>query len=363
MNKIALIVGARPNFMKIAPIERECQHRGIQTILIHTGQHYDYNMSEIFFKDLNIREPDIHLNVGSDSHAKQTAKIMIEFEKVCIDENPSLVLVVGDVNSTIACTIVAKKMNIPVAHVEAGLRSGDRSMPEEINRILTDSISDLLLTPSIDGNENLLSEGIPSDRIHFVGNIMIDSLYDAIERCNGIKSDLSLPDKYGLLTLHRPSNVDDKSKLTEIIQTIIEISNHIKIFFPIHPRTKNKLIEFGLMSTLKSSDDIILTEPLGYLDFIQAMSSSSLILTDSGGLQEETTALGIPCLTIRENTERPITILEGTNTLVGTSKSKILEEFYTLKSKDFSSNGKKPKFWDGRTSSRIIDVVEGYLND
>ena len=361
--KLLLVVGARPNFMKIAPIDRECKHRGIETILVHTGQHYDQNMSDVFFKDLNMRKPDIHLNVGSASHSVQTAKILIEFEKVCIEHEPSIVVVVGDVNSTIACTVVAKKMNIPVAHVEAGLRSGDMNMPEEINRLMTDCVADILLTPSLDADENLKKEGVALDRIQFVGNIMIDSLYDAVQRCGKVAEEqFGLDGDYALLTLHRPSNVDSKDALEPLIRTMIKISNFIPILFPVHPRTKIRLDTFGLTSLFENAN-ILLTEPLGYLDFISIMAESKIVLTDSGGLQEETTALGLPCLTLRENTERPITIHEGTNQLVGISSQKILDAFYDLQSTNFSTKGRIPKFWDGRTASRIIDSIVGFLNE
>lgn len=362
--KLLLVVGARPNFMKIAPIDRECAARGIETILVHTGQHYDENMSDIFFQDLNMRQPDIHLNIGSASHSVQTAKILVEFEKVCILEKPSIIVVVGDVNSTIACTLVAKKMNIPVAHVEAGLRSGDMSMPEEINRLMTDCVADLLLTPSQDADENLKNEGVASNRIKFVGNIMIDSLLDAIQRCGNVAEErFGLRDDYGLLTLHRPSNVDSKEALEPLIQTMIEISKTTPIVFPIHPRTKIRLENFGLFELLENQENIHISDPLGYLEFISVMSRSKIVFTDSGGLQEETTALGLPCLTIRENTERPITIHEGTNRLVGTSREIILDAYRKLESTNFTTDGKIPKYWDGRTASRIIDSIVGFFDE
>ena len=310
---ICLIVGARPNFMKIAPINREFRRRGIETLLVHTGQHYDQNMSDVFFEDLNMKSPDVHLNVGSGSHATQTAKIMMEFEKVCDEHDFSMVVVVGDVNSTIACTLVAKKLGILVTHVEAGLRSFDREMPEEINRILTDSISDLLLTPSLDGNENLQNEGVSNTRVEFVGNIMIDSLYDALERVremdiNPAKA-LNL-ERYSVVTLHRPSNVDSEEMVVQLVEHLVEISKKIAIVFPMHPRTRNNLRKFGKLSILESEPSIYLLDPLGYLEFVSLVGSSTLVITDSGGLQEETTSLSIPCLTLRENTERPITITE-----------------------------------------------------
>jgi len=363
MDKIALIVGARPNFMKIAPIDRECRRRGIETLLIHTGQHYDANMSDIFFEDLNMKSPDIHLNVGSGSHATQTAKIMIEFEKVCDEHRFAMVVVVGDVNSTIACTIVAKKLGIPVAHVEAGLRSFDREMPEEINRILTDSISDLLLTPSLDGNQNLENEGISKDRIKFVGNIMIDSLYDALDRVkireiNPAKK-INL-ERYAVVTLHRPSNVDVEEKVNQLISHLVKISRRIPIVFPMHPRTRNTFERFGKLGVLENELDIHLLEPLGYLEFVSLIGSCKLVITDSGGLQEESTSLGIPCLTLRENTERPITITEGTNQLVD-DLSKLQEAVNSALTNEQQVTPRKPMYWDGRTAERIVDSVVSFL--
>lgn len=363
MDKIALIVGARPNFMKIAPIEREFSKRGIGTLLIHTGQHYDANMSDVFFEDLNMRWPDVHLNVGSGSHATQTAKIMIEFEKVCAEHTFAMVVVVGDVNSTIACTVVAKKLGIPVAHVEAGLRSFDREMPEEINRILTDSISDLLLTPSLDGNQNLQNEGIPEDKIKFVGNIMIDSLYDALDRVKD--SDIN-PAKqlnletYSVVTLHRPSNVDVEIKVNQLIPHLVNISHKIPIVFPMHPRTRNTFERFGKLSLLENEPAIHLLEPLGYLEFVSLIGSSTIVITDSGGLQEETTSLGIPCLTLRENTERPITITEGTNQLVS-DLTTLHTRVETILTNDRQIAPQKPMFWDGKTAERIVNSIVSFL--
>lgn len=362
---IALVVGARPNFMKIAPIEREFSSRGVETLLIHTGQHYDHNMSDVFFEDLNMRTPDIHLNVGSASHAVQTAKIMISFEEVCNEHKPEMVLVVGDVNSTIACTLVAKKMGIPVTHVEAGLRSFDMEMPEEINRILTDSVSDLLLTPSRDGDENLRKEGVEEERIKFVGNIMIDSLFDAVKRTEVRAFDIGveLPTSgYGVITLHRPSNVDEPEVLKNLVEVISELSEEIEMIFPAHPRTKIRLDNNGLTTILDDNPRIHLIEPLGYLDFVTLISKSSIVLTDSGGLQEETTALGIPCLTIRENTERPITITEGTNQLVGINPEMIRQGFANAFQSKGDADQPCPEYWDGKTASRIADAVLGFLS-
>ena len=355
---VCLIVGARPNFMKIAPIDRELRKRGIETLLVHTGQHYDQNMSDVFFEDLNMKSPDVHLNVGSGSHATQTARIMIEFEKVCNDHEFAMVVVVGDVNSTIACTLVAKKLGILVTHVEAGLRSFDREMPEEINRILTDSISDLLLTPSVDGNENLANEGVPENRVKFVGNIMIDSLYDALDR---VKSNDSNPAKklginrYCVVTLHRPSNVDIEDKVVELVENLVQVSHKIPIVFPMHPRTRNNLRKFGKLSVLENESSIHMMEPLGYLEFVSLIGGSSLVITDSGGFKKKRHHW-VSLLTLRENTERPITITEGTNQLitdVSTLQISVDAALQNLSVKE----PKKPKYWDGKTAKRIVDAI------
>ena len=345
--------------MKIAPINREFRRRGIETLLVHTGQHYDQNMSDVFFEDLNMKSPDVHLNVGSGSHATQTAKIMMEFEKVCDEHDFSMVVVVGDVNSTIACTLVAKKLGILVTHVEAGLRSFDREMPEEINRILTDSISDLLLTPSLDGNENLQNEGVSNTRVEFVGNIMIDSLYDALERVremdiNPAKA-LNL-ERYSVVTLHRPSNVDSEEMVNQLVEHLVEISKKIAVVFPMHPRTRNNLRKFGKLSILEAEPSIFVLDPLGYLEFVSLVGGSTLVITDSGGLQEETTSLSIPCLTLRENTERPITITEGTNKLI-TDLSILQSSIDEALTSESIQNKQKPKYWDGRTAERIVNAI------
>ena len=355
---IILVVGARPNFMKIAPLYSELKRRGVEQILLHTGQHYDDNMSKVFFDDLGMPKPDIYLGIGSGSHAYQTATVMIEFEKICMELNPSLVVVVGDVNSTVACSIVCAKLTISCAHVEAGLRSFDRGMPEEINRILTDSVADLLLTPSPDGDENLLAEGVAKERIKRVGNVMIDSLYSNLERAkeSNILSDLDVKKRYAVLTLHRPSNVDDKEIFTGILGALENIGQQIQLVFPIHPRTEKNAKEFGIYQRLKAIPNIILTGPLGYLDFVALMASSTLVLTDSGGLQEETTALGIPCITLRENTERPITVTEGTNTVVGCDP--LLIESTAFNALEGNGKvGKVPEMWDGNAAERIADVI------
>jgi len=357
---VILVVGARPNFMKIAPIHAELKRRGISQILLHTGQHYDENMSKVFFDDLGMPQPDIYLGIGSGSHATQTAKVMVEFEKVCNEHNPSMVIVVGDVNSTVACSMVCAKEWIPCAHVEAGLRSFDREMPEEINRLITDAIADYLLTPSPDGDENLRNEGVSEERIKRVGNVMIDSLFNNLERSKNstIHSDLNIEKgNYGVLTLHRPSNVDEKDAFTGIISALEEIGSRIPLVFPLHPRTKNRAEQFGLTTRLESIPNIVLTGPAGYLDFVALMAESKLVLTDSGGLQEETTALGIPCLTLRENTERPITVTEGTNTIVGNDPQVIIDAANEIL-ENGGKAGRIPELWDGKTAERIADIIQ-----
>ncbi len=367
MIKVLNIVGARPNFMKIAPIHREMQRRENEflPLIVHTGQHYDAAMSDSFFEDLGIPAPDFHLEIGSASHAVQTAKIMMAFEPVVLQEKPDWVLVVGDVNSTIACALVCSKLGIKVAHVEAGLRSGDLTMPEEINRLLTDRISDLLLTPSPDGDENLLKEGISEDRIKLVGNVMIDSLFYSLEKSKNskVREDLNLTEKeYAVLTLHRPSNVDEKETFAGILEALTEISSKIPIIFPAHPRTRSRISEFGFEDLIENSN-IKLIEPLGYLDFLRLYSGARLVLTDSGGLQEETTALSIPCLTLRENTERPITIELGTNELVGINPEKIKESAFQVLENAAKKDAKIPPFWDGKTAERICDALYQWITD
>ena len=357
---VILVAGARPNFMKIAPIYQEIAKRGIEQLLVHTGQHYDANMSQVFFDDLGIPEPDIHMGVGSGSHAKQTAAIMVGFEKICIEHNPSLVVVVGDVNSTLACAIVASKMHVATAHVEAGLRSGDMAMPEEINRLVTDAISDILLTPSRDADQNLLKEGRTEDDIYFVGNIMIDSLFGTLDRVgeSSIIGDLDLESgEFGVLTMHRPSNVDDRQILEGILESLREICKSVRLVFPVHPRTSNKIAEFQLTSEFEEIDNLTMIDPVGYLDFIALVSNSKIVITDSGGIQEETTALGIPCITMRENTERPITVSHGTNRIVGTKPSSIISEVESSLGES-GVNSQIPEFWDGKTAKRIVDVFE-----
>lgn len=363
MLKVLLIAGARPNFMKIAPIYAEMKRRPSEFVpmIVHTGQHYDAAMSDAFFDDLGMPKPDIYLGVGSGSHAVQTAKIMTEFEPVVLEQRPDWVLVVGDVNSTIACALVSAKLGIKVAHVEAGLRSRDRAMPEEINRILTDAISDLLLTTSQDADENLKQEGIPAEKIRFVGNVMIDSLLEHLKIAEGsaIRDKLGLTDgNYAVVTLHRPSNVDERAVFGGILDALLSVAKKLPVVFPVHPRTQGKIDEFGFNEMIATSN-IKLIEPLGYLDFMRLYSGAKLILTDSGGLQEETTVLGIPCLTLRNNTERPITIEMGTNILVGTDPEKIKNAALSVLSGEMATSKRNvPPLWDGKAAGRICEVLK-----
>jgi len=362
--KIINIVGARPNFMKIAPImDAMAESNIIDPVLLHTGQHYDEKMSDMFFRELGIPKPDIYLGVGSLSHAKQVARIMELFDDICISEKPDGVLVVGDVNSTMACSLVAAKQGIKVIHVEAGLRSYDRTMPEEINRLVTDSIADLLLTPSIDASENLLREGVSPEKIEMVGNVMIDTLFKFMPKFekSAILEQMNLePKTYVLVTMHRPSNVDEKENLQKILNVFEEIGKKAKVVFPVHPRTLKNIKHFGLEDRISKMKSLILCEPLGYLDFQKLMSNAGLVITDSGGVQEETTALGIPCITVRENTERPITISVGSNELTGNNYEKI-----TSLAKDaLAGKWKKcevPKLWDGKAAKRIVKILENRI--
>ncbi len=346
--------------MKVAPIYAEMKRRPteFEPVIVHTGQHYDAAMSDAFFDDLGLPKPDIYLGVGSGSHAVQTGRIMTEFEPVVLERKPDWMLVVGDVNSTIACALVSAKLGIRVAHVEAGLRSRDRTMPEEINRILTDAISDLLFTTSQDADENLKSEGVPADKVRFVGNVMIDSLFEHLKTAerSTVRTDLGLSGDYGVVTLHRPSNVDDQHTFAGIMSALGEISRYLPLVFPVHPRTRQRIIDQGLAAQLQDSN-IRLIEPLGYLDFLRLYSGARLVLTDSGGLQEETTVLGIPCLTLRNNTERPITIEMGTNVLVGTDPQKIMTAAMRSLSAERHEAPKLP-LWDGRASVRICDELQ-----
>ena len=358
--KILSVVGARPNFMKVVPIIRAAKkYKNITHILVHTGQHYDHVMSGSFFKDLGIPRPNINLGIGSGSHAAQTGRIMIEFEKVLLTYQPDVVLVVGDVNSTLACSIVTVKLRIPLAHVEAGLRSRDRDMPEEINRLVTDCVADILFTTSPDANLNLEKEGLPKTRIFFVGNVMIDTLFNNINRAEKSKilSKLSLYKKhYALMTLHRPSNVDSAKTLASILSAVKMIQNKIKIVFPVHPRTLKNIKHFMPKESLQSMKNLLLINPLGYHDFLKLMKNAKFVMTDSGGIQEETTALGVPCLTLRENTERPITVTHGTNILVGMNKNLLIKESLKILNGK-SKKGQRPKYWDGRASLRIIQKL------
>jgi len=363
--KIVNVVGARPNFMKMAPLVRALRGRGIDQRLVHTGQHYDDNMSKVFFEDLEMPPPDIYLGVGSGSHAEQTARVMVEFEKVCQEVKPDLVVVVGDVNSTLACSVVSAKLWIPVAHVEAGLRSGDWRMPEEINRVVTDRLAEILLTHSPDADEHLAREGVPPERIHRVGNIMIDSLVANLEKArrSGVLDELSLDSRgYAVVTLHRPSNVDEPATLLRIMGVLHEIAERLPVIFSCHPRTAVRLQGLESYDRLAVRGDLRVLPPLGYLDFLHLLSQSRLVLTDSGGLQEETTYLGIPCITIRENTERPITLTAGTNVLAGTDPEKILTAARPALDGEAVVGG-APEKWDGKTAPRIVDVFENWWRD
>ena len=362
MLRIINVAGARPNFMKIAPVIEEMRRRSdrIEPLLVHTGQHYDESMSDSFFEYLQIPRPDINLEVGSGSHSEQTARIMIAFEQILLKHPPDWVVVVGDVNSTVAAAMAAAKMLVRVAHVEAGLRSRDRTMPEEINRVVTDALADLLLTPSLDANQNLLREGVSPEKIRFVGNVMIDTLYRNVERARSspILDRLNLKaGRFCAMTLHRPSNVDDKRTLTGIVDALELICERLPIVFPVHPRTRDRLEQFGLSERISKRRSLILTEPLGYLDFLQLYSNSRLVLTDSGGVQEETTVLGIPCLTLRQTTERPITVTEGTNRVVGNDPEVIKREALAALEQPVRP-ARAPELWDGHAAIRIVDAIE-----
>lgn len=362
--KVINIVGARPNFIKMAPLIRAMnKYRGeIEHRLVHTGQHYDEQMSKAFFIDLGIPKPDIDLGVGAGSHAEQTAGIMVAFEKVCLRGRPDLVVVVGDVNSTLACTVTAKKLGIRVAHVEAGLRSRDMSMPEEINRLCTDVLCDYLFTTDHFANENLMAEGVSPDKVFFVGNVMIDTLLKHKELAKGLGLVEKLgmkPGRFATLTLHRPSNVDDRMTLRDILDALKEIASEIPIIFPIHPRTRKMVEQFGFggyFSVADTPQGLWMTDPLGYLEFLHLNMNAMMVITDSGGLQEETTVLGVPCLTLRHNTERPITCEVGTNAIVGNGRDSILNHaFRVLKGE--VPNGRLPEKWDGRAAERIVEVL------
>ncbi len=359
MKKIISVVGARPNFMKIAPIHRAFQKykNSVQHLICHTGQHYDEKMSKVFFDDLELPKPDFYLGVGSGSHAEQTAKVMMEFEKVLLEEKPDMILVVGDVNSTIACSLTAAKLHIKVVHVEAGLRSFDRKMPEEVNRVLTDAISDYLFVTEKSGLENLKNEGVDDSKVFFVGNVMIDSLVYYLGKTNGrtVLSDFGLePQNYLLVTLHRPSNVDSKEQLTKLIGMLERLSGKRKVIFPIHPRTRKNLNDYNLLN--EDNKNLILTDPIGYIDFLTLTKNAELILTDSGGIQEESTYLGVQCITLRTSTERPITVEVGTNQLLGNDLNKAEQtalEVLNGKKKE----GKIPELWDGKAAERIASIL------
>lgn len=364
MNKILSVVGARPNFIKIAPVHKAFQQYPtlFEHKIIHTGQHFDHKMSKVFFDELQMPEPYLNLNIHGGSHAQQTARIMQAFEQVLIDEQPDMIIVPGDVNSTLACSLVASKMNIPVAHVESGLRSFDRTMPEEINRILTDQISELLFVSEPSGITHLLNEGIAKEKIHYVGNVMIDSLVHSmpIIKKSIILEKLGLqPGEYILATFHRPSNVDKEEKLRELVTFLNELSKKQKVVFPIHPRTQNNLTNNNLLHLL--DDNIQLTEPLAYTDFLQLINNSIMVVTDSGGIQEETTFLGIICCTLRANTERPVTIDVGTNYLLGDNFRKASSKVIELLEEE-RKTAAIPEYWDGHTADRIVKVIKAYFD-
>ena len=354
--RILTVAGARPNFMKVAPILRELDRRGgFESRLVHTGQHYDVSMSDAFFAELGIPEPDHNLGVGSGSHGAQTGEILTKIEQVLIEERPALVIVVGDVNGTLAAALAAAKLGIPVAHVEAGLRSFDRAMPEEINRVLTDAISDLCFTTEPVANENLLREGVAAERVHFVGNVMIDTLLAHLEaaRARDVAGQYGLERRrYAVLTLHRPSNVDDPERLRALFRTLEAVHRRIDVVFPAHPRTQGAIArQLG-----GRAPQLRLIPPMGYFDFLGLVSGAALVLTDSGGIQEETTALDIPCLTLRDNTERPVTIAQGTNTLVGSDPEAIQAHVAAILRGD-AKRGRMPELWDGKAAGRIVDVL------
>lgn len=354
--KILHVVGARPNFMKVAPVTKALDKKtSIEQFLVHTGQHYDKNMSEVFFHELGIPQPDTNLEVGSGSHAQQTAQIMMRFETLVEDNKPDWVLVYGDVNSTLATALVCAKLQISVAHIEAGLRSHDYNMPEEINRLVTDRLASLLFTPSRDGDENLLKEGVASDKIHFVGNVMIDTLARLLPQAKSIDS-RDLPEHYALVTLHRPSNVDNIEMLRQIMETLTMISRDLPVLFPLHPRTRKRISDQNI--TIPNDDNFRLLDPVGYIQFLSLQYNATVVITDSGGIQEETTYLGIPCLTVRENTERPVTVDVGTNILVGQDMQRLATEVENILV-GHAKKGTVPLLWDGQTAERIVEILIG----
>lgn len=365
--KIVCVVGARPNFVKIAPLLKAFKSEtSIESTLIHTGQHYDKTMSDTFFEDLKIGSPEVHFNVGSASHITMIAKVMMSAEEYFLSAQQDLIVVVGDVNSTLAIALAGTKLGIPIAHVEAGLRSNNWSMPEESNRVLTDRLSDLLFTPTEGDSQNLIDEGIDKQKIHMVGNIMIDTLYDGLKAIgDGREVFRKIPEvteKYILVTLHRPECVDNIENLSRIIDAFESIQKKCPIIWPMHPRTKITVKDFGLESRIEKIRNLIIIEPLGYYDFLSLMKNSFMVLTDSGGIQEETTVLGIPCLTLRQDTERPITVSEGTNKLVGLDLDRIIDSASKLLD-DNDTNGKIPNLWDGNTSNRITEIILSWFSN
>lgn len=363
MMKIALVCGARPNFMKIAPLLAAMGRSGrpFDPILIHTGQHYDYNMSKAFFEDLELPEPDIHLGIGAGTHGEQTGRTLIEMEKVLINEKPRLVVVVGDVNSTLAAALAAVKLQIPIAHIEAGMRSFDLTMPEEVNRLLTDHISDYLFTTSPDDDANIKREGIPDEKIHRVGNIMVDCLLANIEKAKRrpVPAGLNLPEKgYAVLTLHRPANVDVPETLAKLLESILDITRMVPVVFPAHPRTRKRLEESGFSGKLTADNNrLFLVEPLRYLDFISLLMKSRFVMTDSGGVQPESTILGIPCLTLRDTTEWRVTLTQGTNKLVGDKAARLAGRVSEILASPLTKTPRPPALWDGRTAERIVETL------
>ena len=358
--KVISVVGARPNFMKVAPLHRAFLGDGIfEPLIVHTGQHYDERMSDVFFRQLELPEPDVYLGIGSGSHAEQTARVMVAFEDVVLRERPDVVVVVGDVNSTLACSLVAAKLHVPVAHVEAGLRSGDRRMPEEINRLATDSISDYLFVTEQSGLDHLKREGVPDDKVFFAGNVMIDALVRFREKAaaSPILGELELaPGGYALMTMHRPSNVDNEPGLRELLRTIEGMAEGVHVVFPMHPRTRQRFEAFGLGERLRDVRNATLLEPLGYLEFLKLMEHAAVVVTDSGGIQEETTYLQVPCLTLRENTERPVTVELGTNELLPMEAKRIAGRVRAVVEGE-KPKGSIPPLWDGNAAKRIVNVL------
>jgi UDP-N-acetylglucosamine 2-epimerase (non-hydrolysing) len=365
MKTIHLVAGARPNFMKLAPLVRALDRHSatLNYRIVHTGQHYDREMSDVFFEELGIPKPDFNLDAGGGTHAQQTAKVMVAFETLCLNERPDAVLVVGDVNSTLACTIVAKKLGIPVAHVEAGLRSGDLTMPEEINRLVTDAIADWFFVTEPSGRDNLFAEGKPASAVHYVGHVMVDNLFFQLDKLTSLPPLLVESSaykrahaRYGVVTLHRPSNVDDPATLQRIAAALRTISDQLPLVFPVHPRTRGNLERFEI----DLGPNVSLLPPLAYMEFLNLWKDAVVVLTDSGGMQEETTALGIPCLTLRDNTERPVTLTEGTNTLVGTDTAVIVAAAQRALGGE-TKQGRRPALWDGHAAERIADVLAACL--